>query len=58
MNTDTGLIYNRRLEEAKELLKLIREILDTMTTEEFAFGADKEIRDKIDEFLGDRNEWY
>lgn len=56
MNTNTGLIYNRRLEEAKELLRFIRETLDTMTTEEFAFGCDKEIRDKIDEFLGDKND--
>lgn len=48
----TDLIYNKRLEEAKELLKFIKETLDNMTTEQFAFGADKEIRNKIDEFLG------
>lgn len=50
------LIYNRRLETAKELLKLSLDVLKEMIADGYFCTNELELYDKISEFLGIENE--
>ena len=44
--------YLEWMEEAEEILRFTYQRLSDMTTDEFSKGGDKDIRDRIENFLG------